>query len=152
MTMTEIATPNKEIVSPTGKVITSDAAQLKKDAAELAEAKAAKALQLPHVKGYRILCAVPEVGESYESGIIKSDKTRNIEEHSTVVLFVMKMGDMAYADKDRFPTGAWCKEGDFVIARAYSGTRIKIHGKEFRIINDDTVEAVVDDPRGYERA
>ena len=46
----------------------------------------------------------------------------------------------------------WCKEGDFVITRAYSGTRIKIFGNEFRIINDDTVEAVVDDPRGYERA
>ena len=108
--------------------------------------------QLPEVKGYRILCAVPNVDEKYESGIIKADKTRHIEEHSTVVLFVIKLGDMAYADKDRFPTGPWCKEGDFVITRAYSGTRIKIHGKEFRIINDDTVEAVVNDPRGYERA
>ncbi len=95
---------------------------------------------------------MPEVKESYDSGIIKSDKTRNIEEHSTVVLFVLKLGDMAYLDDERFPTGPWCKEGDFVITRAYSGTRIKIHGKEFRIINDDTVEAVVDDPRGYERA
>jgi co-chaperonin GroES (HSP10) len=111
-----------------------------------------KPTQLPEVKGYRVLCAVPEVKESYDSGIIKSDKTRNIEEHSTVVLFVLKLGDMAYLDDERFPTGPWCKEGDFVITRAYSGTRIKIHGKEFRIINDDTVEAVVDDPRGYERA
>ena len=66
--------------------------------------------------------------------------------------FVMQLGDLAYQDEARFPTGAWCKEGDFVITRAYAGTRIKIHGKEFRIINDDTVEAVVDDPRGYERA
>jgi co-chaperonin GroES (HSP10) len=95
---------------------------------------------------------VPSVEDTFKSGIIKADKTKHIEEHSTVVLFVMKIGDMAYADKDRFPTGPWCKEGDFVITRAYSGTRIKIHGKEFRIINDDTVEAVVDDPRGYERA
>ena len=95
---------------------------------------------------------MPQVDDTFKSGIIKADKTKHIEEHSTVVLFVIKLGDMAYADKDRFPTGPWCKEGDFVITRAYSGTRIKIHGKEFRIINDDTVEAVVDDPRGYERA
>ena len=95
---------------------------------------------------------MPTVEDTFESGIIKADKTKHIEEHSTVVLFVMKLGDMAYADKERFPTGPWCKEGDFVITRAYSGTRIKIHGREFRIINDDTVEAVVDDPRGYERA
>ena len=141
--MTNIATPNKDIVSPSGAVISS---QVDKDD------KKEKPTQLPDVKGYRILCAVPQVDDKYESGLIKADKTKNIEEHSTVVLFVIKMGDMAYADKDRFPTGPWCKEGDFVITRAYSGTRIKIHGKEFRIINDDTVEAVVDDPRGYERA
>ena len=110
------------------------------------------ASQLPDVKGFRILCAVPQVEGTYDSGIVKAQKTKRIEENSTVVLFVMKLGDMAYIDEQRFPTGPWCKEGDFVITRAYSGTRIRIHGREFRIINDDTVEAVVDDPRGYERA
>ena len=144
--MTNIATPNTDIVSPTGEVISS---HIGKDV-EVKEEK--KPTQLPDVKGYRILCALPKVEDTFESGIIKADTTKNIEEHSTVVLFVMKLGDMAYADKDRFPTGPWCKEGDFVITRAYSGTRIKIHGQEFRIINDDTVEAVVDDPRGYARA
>ena len=58
----------------------------------------------------------------------------------------------AYSDPDKFPTGPYCKEGDFVIFRSYSGTRFKIAGKEFRLINDDTVEAVVDDPREYTRA
>jgi len=140
--MTEIITPNKTIVDFKGKAVKAEEEKQEKQ----------KTTQLPEVKGYRILCAVPNVDEKYESGLIKADKTKHIEEHSTVVLFVMKMGDMAYADKDRFPTGPWCKEGDFVITRAYSGTRIKIHGREFRIINDDTVEAVVDDPRGYERA
>ena len=138
--MTKIITPNKTIVDFKGKAVKAE------------EAQEQKPTQLPEVKGYRILCAVPTVDEKYESGLIKADKTKHIEEHSTVVLFVIKLGDMAYQDKDRFPTGPWCKEGDFVITRAYSGTRIKIHGKEFRIINDDTVEAVVDDPRGYERA
>lgn len=141
MTMTEIITPNNKVVDLSGQELKSKE-----------ESKERKTTQLPEVKGYRILCAVPNVDEKYESGLIKADKTKHIEEHSTVVLFVIKLGDMAYQDKDRFPTGPWCKEGDFVITRAYSGTRIKIHGKEFRIINDDTVEAVVDDPRGYERA
>lgn len=111
-----------------------------------------KPTQLPEPKGYRILCAVPEVEDTYENGLIKADKTKEIESVSTVVLFVLKMGDQCYLDKERFPTGPWCQEGDFVLVRAYAGTRIKIHGREFRIINDDSVEAVVDDPRGYSRA
>ena len=141
--MSKIETLKTEIVTPNDIPING----VTKD--EPAEQNPA---QLPDVKGYRILCAVPQVDDVYKSGILKSDKTKNIEEHSTVVLFVMKLGDTAYKDEERFPTGPWCKEGDFVITRAYSGTRIKIFGNEFRIINDDTVEAVVDDPRGYERA
>jgi co-chaperonin GroES (HSP10) len=64
----------------------------------------------------------------------------------------MKMGPDCYKDKDRFPSGAWCQEGDFVLVRPHSGTRIKIHNKEFRIINDDSVEGVVEDPRGISRS
>jgi co-chaperonin GroES (HSP10) len=108
--------------------------------------------QLPQPKGYRILCAVPEADDKYESGIIKDSSTKRIEENGTVVLFVLKLGDMCYQEEAKFPTGPWCKEGDFVLTRAYAGTRFKIHGREFRIINDDTVEGVVDDPRGYSRA
>jgi co-chaperonin GroES (HSP10) len=111
-----------------------------------------RGLQLPDPKGYRILCAIPEASETYESGLVKAGQTKHIEEHSTVVLFVVKMGDMCYKDESRFPTGPWCKEGDFVLTRAYAGTRFKIHGREFRLINDDTVEGVVLDPRGYTRA
>jgi len=148
-----IATPDKKIVSISGDpIITKNTTT--KEGVKLTEeeAIARTAAQLPDVKGYRILCMVPQADETYESGIIKSDAARQIQEHSTVVLWVMQLGGLAYKDKARFPEGPWCKEGDFVITRAYAGTRIKIHGKEFRIINDDTVEAVVDDPRGYERA
>jgi len=119
---------------------------------EKTQEEAKKASQLPVPKGYRILCAVPHVEEEFDGGIIKADDTKRVEEQTTVVLFVIKLGDTAYADKDRFPTGPWCKEGDFVLTRPYSGTRVVIHGREFRIINDDTVEAVVDDPRGIRRA
>lgn len=112
--------------------------------------------QLPEPKGYRILCAVPEADSELDIGsgikLAKTAETKRIEENGTVVLFVLKLGDMCYQDEGKFPTGPWCKEGDFVLTRAYAGTRFKIHGREFRIINDDTVEGVVDDPRGYTRA
>jgi len=112
----------------------------------------AKAKQIPAPKGYRVLCMVPAIEDEYDSGIIKADQTILTEELTTKVLFVVELGDMAYSDKTRFPTGAWCKKGDFVMTRAYAGTRFKIHGREFRIINDDTVEAVVEDPRGITNA
>lgn len=111
-----------------------------------------KASQLPEPKGYRILCAVPDAEDTYESGLIKASDTKRIEENGTVILFVLKLGDLCYQDPVRFPTGAWCKEGDFILTRAYAGTRFKIHGREFRILNDDSIEGVVEDPRGYSRA
>jgi ribonuclease-3 len=89
--------------------------------------------------------------EKFENGLIKSDETRRIEEVLATVFFVVKIGPDAYKG-DRFKTGPWCKEGDFVLARPNSGTRLKIHGREFRLINDDSVEAVVQDPRGISRA
>lgn len=113
---------------------------------------AEKARQLPEPSGYKLLCALPEVEDKFESGILKADSTVKVEEHSTTVLFVVKLGPQAYADMDKFPSGPWCKQGDFIITRAYSGTRFKIHGREFRLINDDQVEAVVEDPRGITRA
>jgi len=110
-----------------------------------------KATQLPKPQGYHILCAVPEVDEKFESGLIKADATVQAEANATMVLFVVELGPDAYRDKVKFPSGPWCHKGDFVLTRAYSGTRVKIHGKEFRIINDDSVEAVVEDPRGIAR-
>jgi len=75
-----------------------------------------------------------------------------VEEQTTVVLFVAALGPDAYKDEKRFPSGPWCQKGDFVVVRAYAGTRLKIHGTEWRLINDDSVEAVVEDPRGIGRA
>lgn len=111
-----------------------------------------KARQLPKPSGYRILCAIPEVDKEFESGIIKADQTINFEEKLATVLFVVEIGPDCYKDATRFPSGPWCKQGDFVIVRPNAGTRLLIHGKEFRMINDDSVEAVVQDPRGIKRA
>jgi co-chaperonin GroES (HSP10) len=106
---------------------------------------------LPEPTGYRILIAIPNKEEKTEGGILKAQETLHYEEVSSIVGFVMKMGTDCYKDKTRFPTGPWCQVGDFVLFRSFSGTRIKIHGEEFRMINDDNVEAVVDDPRGIEK-
>jgi co-chaperonin GroES (HSP10) len=111
-----------------------------------------KARQLPDPSGYRILCALPEVEKAYDSGLLKADVTVYHEELLTTVLFVLKLGPDCYKDEKRFPSGPWCKEGDFVLVRPHAGTRVKIHGREFRIVNDDAVEGVVQDPRGVTRA
>jgi len=110
-----------------------------------------KPSQLPEPTGYKILIALPEVDEKTEGGIIKAQETMHLEEVGSIVGFVMKLGPDAYEDKKKFPNGPYCKEGDFVLMRSYSGTRFSIHGKEFRLINDDSVEAVIDDPRGIRK-
>lgn len=119
------------------------------DKAEYGEDVMAK---LPQPKGYRILIAIPEISKTTKGGVYIPDERRNAEETASLVGLVLRVGSEAYADANRFPSGPWCKEGDFVIFRSYSGTRFKVLGQEFRLINDDTVEAVVEDPRGYTRA
>jgi len=110
-----------------------------------------KAKQLPKPQGYRILCAIPEAEETFDGGILKPEEMRRHDELLTTVLFVVDLGPDCYGDKTRFPNGPWCKQGDFILVRPNAGTRLVIHDREFRIINDDSVEAVVDDPRGIKR-
>ena len=107
--------------------------------------------KLSDPSGFRLLIALPEVKEKTEGGIFIPIERRDAEATASIVGFVLKAGPDAYGNKDRFPTGPWCNEGDWIVMRAYSGTRLSIHGKEFRIINDDSVEAVIDDPRGVAR-
>lgn len=108
--------------------------------------------KLPEPKGYRLLIAIPEISDKTQGGVYIPEERRSGEETASIIGYVLKVGPEAYADQNRFPSGPWCKEGDFVIFRSYSGTRFKVSGKEFRLINDDTVEATVEDPRGYTRA
>lgn len=122
------------------------------ESGEVPQTEEEKAKQLPEPSGYHILVALPEAEEKYESGLIKADETRRFEEVLATVFFVVKLGPDCYKDEKKFPNGPWCKQGDFILARPNSGTRLKIHGREFRLINDDTVEAVVQDPRGIRRA
>ena len=117
----------------------------------LPETSEEKARQVPDPSGYRTLCGIPNIEDKYDSGIVKADVTMQHEELLTTVLFVIKMGPDCYKDEKRFPTGPWCKVGDFILVRPHVGTRLKIHGREFRILNDDSVEGVVQDPRGISR-
>jgi len=110
-----------------------------------------KAKQIPDPVTYHLLCMLPEAEEEYEGGLIKSSKTIQFEELLSPVLFVAKMGPDAFKDEKRFPSGASCKVGDFIIVRPNTGTRMKIHGTEWRLLNDDAVEAVIQDPRGIQR-
>ena len=110
-----------------------------------------KATQLPQPQGYHILCAVPDIEEKFDSGLLKASETQKTEEILATVLFVVELGPDCYGDINKFPTGPWCKKGDFILVRPHTGTRLHIHGKAFRIINDDSVEAVVEDPRGIQR-
>ena len=108
--------------------------------------------QIPKPVGYRILVALPNVEETFESGIAKANSTKYEEYVLSIIGAVIDMGEQAYADKDRFPLGPWCKQGDYVMFRANTGTRFKVGVQEYRLMNDDSIEAVVADPRAISRA
>ena len=108
--------------------------------------------KLPKPTGYHILIAVPEMSTKTDGGVIMPDALVKQEETASIIGYVLAIGPEAYGDKEKFSSGPYCAVGDFIIFRSYSGTRFKVMGKEFRLINDDTVEAVVEDPRGYSRA
>jgi co-chaperonin GroES (HSP10) len=117
----------------------------------LSKSDADKAKQVPDPSTYHLLCILQKADDTYESGLVKADKTVQFEELLSPVLFVVKVGPDAFKDEKRFPSGPSCKEGDYIIVRPNSGTRMKIHGVEFRIINDDSVEGTVEDPRAIQR-
>ena len=110
-----------------------------------------KAKQVPDPVTYHILCVLPDAEKEYEGGLLKASQTMQFEELLSPVLFVAKIGPDAFKDEKRFPSGPSCKQGDFILVRPNTGTRMKIHGQEFRLINDDSIQAVVQDPRAIQR-
>ncbi len=109
--------------------------------------------QLPIPVGYRVLIALPQVEDTYgDTGLVKSTTTKQQEHIMSIIGLVLDMGDLAYSDKERFPSGPWCKAGDYVMFRMNTGTRFKVSGVEYRLMNDDSIEAVVADPHGIIRA
>tara|TARA_R100000149_G_scaffold20049_1_gene7719 strand:- start:1516 stop:1953 length:438 start_codon:yes stop_codon:yes gene_type:complete len=109
-------------------------------------------LQLPKPVGYRLLVAMPEVEKTFEgTNVLKTDSVIHNEHIMSIIGVVLDMGEEAYKDKERF-NNPWCKVGDYVMFRANTGTRFKVAGVEYRLMNDDSIEAVVADPRGVSRA
>ena len=129
-------------------VVENEPEEEKVEEIQIDESDARKANQMPKPKGYKILIALPEPDEKTDGGIIKASQTLHTEEVGSIVGFVIDMGPDAYANHGRFPTGPFCKKGDWLLMRSYTGTRFMVPGKEFRVINDDRVDAVVEDPRG----
>jgi co-chaperonin GroES (HSP10) len=126
----------------------------RKEKIERAEREqAAMEAAIPKPTGYHILVALPNVEETFgESGLIKAEKTVREEYILSTIGLVLDMGDQAYNDKDRFSAGPWCKTGDYVMFRANTGTRFKIGSQEYRIMNDDSIQAIVPNPRAISRA
>jgi co-chaperonin GroES (HSP10) len=115
------------------------------------EARAAHTLPVP--QGWKILIAMPVLEEKTSGGgIILPSQTKNAEEVAANIGYVVSMGPDCYTDMSRYASGPWCKLGDWIIMRSYSGSRFTIGGHEFRLINEDTVEAVIEDPSGFTRA
>ena len=105
--------------------------------------------QLPVPVGYRLLVALPDIDDHYQgTSLLKTDSEKQREYILSIMGIVVDMGGGAYVDKERFPDGPWCKVGDYVMFRMNTGTRFKVNGKEFRLMNDDSIEAVIADPRG----
>ena len=102
--------------------------------------------QLPNPSGYRMLVLPFTPKEKTKGGIIFSQESLDKARIATNCGYVLKLGPLCYHDKDKFPTGPWCKEKDWVIFARYAGSRLPIEGGEVRILNDDEVLGTVKDP------
>ena len=102
--------------------------------------------RMPQPTGWRMLI-LPYRGKGVTSGgIAITNTTLDEDQIQTVVGFVLKQGPLAYADKEKFPKGPWCKEKEWVVFPRYAGSRFRIEGGEVRILNDDEVIATISDP------
>jgi len=102
--------------------------------------------RLPSPTGWRLL-VLPYAGpKKTKGGIILTDTTSETIQMTTVCAYVLKVGDLAYKDKEKFPDGPWCQKGDWVIFGRYAGSRFKIDGGEVRILNDDEIIAKIENP------
>lgn len=102
--------------------------------------------RLPVPTGWRIIILPYRGAEKSKGGIVIADQTRQREQAATVCGYVLSVGELAYADENKFPNGPWCKKGDWIVFGRYAGARLPIDGGEIRIINDDEVLARIQNP------
>jgi co-chaperonin GroES (HSP10) len=101
---------------------------------------------IPQPTGWRIAILPYRGAKTTKGGIVLADETRQRTQLATNVGYVLKVGALAYADESKFPHGPWCNPGDWVIFGRYAGSRIQIDGGEIRLLNDDEVLGLVNDP------
>ena len=102
--------------------------------------------RIPTPTGWRLAILPYRGAQKTKGGIILAEETQKRTQLATTVGYVLKMGDLAYKDESKFPYGPWCKEGDWIIFGRYAGSRIAIDGGEIRILNDDEIIGVVNNP------
>jgi chaperonin GroES len=124
----KIITPNKELVGVKKSEVTNQ-----KD-------------KLPQPTGWRILVLPFKMNEKTKGGVIMNESTLERQQVASQCGNVLAMGSECYKDKERYPTGPWCKVGDWVVFARYSGSRINIEGGEVRLLNEDEILATVKDP------
>jgi len=102
--------------------------------------------ELPDPSGYRLLVLPFTPKEKTKGGILIAQETLDKLRIAVNCGYVLKLGPLAYEDKDKFSSGPWCKKGDWVIFARYAGSRLPIEGGEVRILNDDEVLGTIKDP------
>lgn len=132
------------------------AAQAAKEAADKIAAEAAKAdhveqaesmkERLPKPTGWRVIVLPYAGARQTKGGIELAAQTIERQQLTTTCAYVLAVGPLAYQDTSKFPDGAWCKEGDWIIFGRYAGARMMIDGGEIRILNDDEILAKIKDP------
>ena len=102
--------------------------------------------QLPEPSGWRLLVLPFTPREKSKGGVIFTQESLDKLRISTNCGYVLKLGPLAYHDKEKYPTGPWCKEKQWVIFARYAGSRLPIEGGEVRLLNDDEVLGTIEDP------
>jgi co-chaperonin GroES (HSP10) len=102
--------------------------------------------RIPKPTGWRIVILPYRGAKKSKGGIVLADSTIEKQQITTVCGYVLAVGELAYKDEGKFPNGAWCKQGDWIVFGRYAGARIGVDGGEIRIINDDEVLARIDNP------
>ena len=137
---------NKETLSTSDKEVPKHRNALEEKYQEPLTPETVQKSQLPVPSGWRLLVLPFSPREKTKGGILIAQESLDKLRIATNCGYVISMGPLAYHDKEKFPTGPWCKKGDWVIFARYAGSRLPIEGGEVRILNDDEVLGTIKDP------
>ena len=137
---------NKETLSTSEKDVPKQRNALEEKYKEPLNPENIQRSQLPVPSGWRLLVLPFSPREKTKGGILIAQESLDKLRIATNCGYVLEMGPLAYHDKEKFPTGSWCKKGDWVIFARYAGSRLPIEGGEVRILNDDEVLGTIKDP------